>query len=208
MPIRIMQWAPQTIACLYLAVQCYAQENTASQTTILSALPTESYNSAVSSTTPDPSNYDSNPFEANFNSVGLGITIAGVVPFVLVVRTIVVWLFKWREWRQRKRRAPHVGRYGRVKRQDEEAVGFGKKAELSAKQARFEKEAEERRFEMEAEGKRFEISGVDARVEMPVGESTQELWGHEVAQELRGDEYSHEVIGRLVYRQPEVLILT
>ena len=199
MPIRIMQWAPQTIACLYLAAQCYAQENTAAQTTILSAVPTESYNSAVSSTTPDPSNYDSNPFEANFNSVGLGITIAGVVPFVLVVRTMVVWLLKWREWRQRKRRAPQVGRYGRVKRQDEEAVGFGKKAELSAKQARFEKEAEERRFE---------ISGIDARVEMPVGESTQELWGHEVAQELRGDEYSHEVIGRLVYRQPGVLILT
>ena len=208
MPIRIMQWAPQTIACLYLAAQCYAQENIAAQTTILSASPTESYNSAVSSTTPDPYNNDSNPYGANFQSVGLGITIAGVVPFVLLLRTIVLWLFKWREWRRCKRRGTHVGRYGRVKRQDEEAVGFGRKAELSAKQARFEMEAEERRFEVEAAGRRVEMSGVDARVEMPVGESRQELRGHEVAQELRGDEHSHEIIGRLVYRQPEVLILT
>ena len=209
MPIRIMQWAPQTIACLCLAAQCYAQGNTGAQTTNLSAIPTESYDSEVSSTTPDPSDNDSNPFASN--AIGLGITVAGVLPFVLVLKTIVVWLFKWRERRRRKRRGTHVGRDGRVKKQDEEAVGFGMKAELSAKQARFEIVAEERRFEMEAEERRFEISGVDARVEMPVSEvwsgkkgdySTQELRGHEVAQELRGDEHSHE--GRPVYKQPEV----
>ena len=166
----------------------------------------EVYNSPAISTRPDPSNTDSNPFAMTSEGIGLGITVAGVLPFVLVVRTIVIWLFKWRERRQRKRRGTNIARDGRVKRQDEETVGFGMKAELSARQARFEMEAEERRFE---------ISGVDARVEMPVSEvssgkkgkcSTQELRGHEVAQELRGDEHSDGTAGRPVYKQPEVLI--
>lgn len=82
------------------------------------------------------------------------------------------------------------------------------KAELSAKQAR---------FEMEAEGQRYEMNGEDAYIELPAnggrgGERQmslqQELRGQEVGQELRGEECAKEARGKPVYRQPEVLILT
>lgn len=146
----------------------------------------------------DETFYDTN-FSANADYVGLGVTIAGVLPFLFILRTIVVWLFRWHEWRRRKRRLPSLVRKRVSKRGDEEAAGFGWKPELSAKQARYEMEAEERRFEM---------SGEDARAEIAVDSVGRRVARETLRQELRGGEFSQELMGQPIRRQPEVLILT
>ena len=156
------------------------------------ATPTSGYPSAASSAPAATSSFVTDPYSyagyyaENLSYIGLGVTIAGVMPAVYFINCAVIILYEWRERRRRRRERPTGSRVGkRRRRRDEElGFGFGEKPELSAEQTRAEMEAHENRAEMD---------GGDVRFELPV--DCYRVRGREVIglHELRGDDGAGEL---------------
>ena len=174
-----------------------ASPSTAAETTTYPASVTSAAFSAAPTYAIDPSEEDYYNFALNVDSIALGITIAGVLPVVFFLSRLVVLLYRWCEWRKRKRMRRNT--YRKDRRRDVEAVDPWAKPELSARQAR---------YEMGGAVKRFEMDGGGGRVELPADGGSGGARRACNRQELRGEEFSTELMCEKTAGQLEVLILT